>query len=139
MSEEYEKLTQREHIIKRPDSYVGSIETNKDTRWTNNADSNRMNYRSLQFNPGLYKIYDEILVNARDAFVRSSGEGRIPVKKIDITVSGSPTVIEVVNDGDGIPNGQDPDYLRNQNASAKNRPAGAGTGVCVNPAVVPVQ
>ena len=105
MAEEYEKLTQREHIIKRPDSYVGSIETNKDKRWVINSESNRMNYKSLNYNPGLYKIFDEILVNARDAFVRSSGPDRIPVKKIDITVSGSgvPTVIEVVNDGDGIP------------------------------------
>ena len=43
------------------------------------------------------------------------------------------------DDGDGIPNGQDPDYLRNQNASGKNRPANAGKGVCTNPAVAPVQ
>lgn len=42
------------------------------------------------------------------------------------------------DDGDGIPNGQDPDYVRQQKSSAKNRPAGAGTGVCTNPAVVPV-
>ncbi len=43
------------------------------------------------------------------------------------------------DDGDGIPNGQDPDYLRNKNASGKNRSASAGTGVCTNPAVAPVQ
>ncbi len=43
------------------------------------------------------------------------------------------------DDGDGIPNGQDPDYLRNKSASGKNRPAGAGSGVCTNPAVAPVQ
>ena len=42
------------------------------------------------------------------------------------------------DDGDGIPDGQYPDYLRRQNASGKNRPSNAGTGICTNPAVAPV-
>ena len=105
MAEEYEKLTQEAHVLKLPDTYIGSTKTTQEKRWNFDTVSNRMVYKSLAFNPGLYKIFDEIIVNARDAFVRSSGEGRVPVKKIDVVVSGpgSPALIEVLNDGDGIP------------------------------------
>jgi DNA topoisomerase-2 len=103
MAEEYEKLTQEAHVLKLPDTYIGSTKTSQEKRWI--FSEGRMVYKSLAFNPGLYKIFDEIIVNARDAFVRGSAEGRVPVKKIDITVSGpgSPALIEVLNDGDGIP------------------------------------
>jgi DNA topoisomerase-2 len=63
--------------------------------------------REVAFNPAFYKIFDEILVNARDALVRSHTEpGRTPVKHIKIkatlAVGGQP-VISVENDGDGLP------------------------------------
>lgn len=105
MAEEYEKLTQEAHVLKLPDTYIGSTKTSQEKRWIFDSASSRMVYKSLAFNPGLYKIFDEIIVNARDAFVRSSGTGRVPVKKIDVVVSGpgSPALIEVLNDGDGIP------------------------------------
>lgn len=57
-------------------------------------------------NPGLYKVFDEILVNARDAWVRGAEDGRTPVKHIDIVVerrAPDDCTIRVSNDGDGIP------------------------------------
>jgi len=71
------------------------------------AGSNKMVWRKLHFNPGLYKIFDEIVVNARDEFVRSTTTaGMTPIKHIDIIVQhkdDGDTVISVQNDGDGIP------------------------------------
>ena len=100
MASVYKKHTHREHILELPDTYIGSVETIDDIRWLYNNENQKMEFKELKFNPGLYKIFDEVLVNARDALIRSSN-----VKHIDVTcglVNGIYT-ISVKNDGDGIP------------------------------------
>jgi len=103
----YQKHTHHQHILELPDTYVGSTKTNEETRWVYDPSSNKMVWRRLNYNPGLYKIFDEIVVNARDEFVRSTTTaGMTAIKRIDITVGHNgegDTVISVENDGDGIP------------------------------------
>ena len=102
----YQKYTQHQHILELPDTYIGSTKTNQETRWVYDTDSNKMVWRKLLFNPGLYKIFDEIIVNARDEYIRSMGTaGMTPIKHIDVSVTSrdGDTVISVQNDGDGIP------------------------------------
>jgi len=103
----YQKHTHHQHILELPDTYVGSTKTNEETRWVYDAASNKMVWRRLNYNPGLYKIFDEIVVNARDEFVRSTTTvGMTPIKRIDIIVAPTKegdTAISVENDGDGIP------------------------------------
>ena len=102
----YQKYTQHQHILELPDTYIGSTKTNEETRWAFDVDSNKMVWRKLMFNPGLYKIFDEIVVNARDEYVRSTvTAGMTAIKHIDVTVQSrdGDTVISVENDGDGIP------------------------------------
>ena len=96
----YKKHTHREHILELPDTYIGSIETIDEYRWVYAEESKKMVYKMLRFNPGLYKIFDEVLVNARDALVRSGD-----VKRIDVTCGLEKNVytISVRNDGSGIP------------------------------------
>ena len=104
-SRKYQKHTHHQHILELPDTYVGSTKTNEETRWIYDASSNKMVWRKLNFNPGLYKIFDEILVNARDEYVRSiSTADMTPIKHIDISVTSKDgdTFISVENDGDGI-------------------------------------
>ena len=64
----YQKKTQLEHILLRPDSYVGSIEMQKDKLWVFNRETQKLEFRDVNYVPGLYKIFDEILVNAADNF-----------------------------------------------------------------------
>lgn len=102
----YKKHTHHQHILELPDTYVGSTKTNEETRWIYDGATNKMVYKKLNYNPGLYKIFDEIVVNARDEFVRSTmTAGMTPVKYIAITVESKEgdTIISVENDGDGIP------------------------------------
>ena len=102
----YKKHTHHQHILELPDTYVGSTKTNEEVRWIYDPTTNKMVYKRLHYNPGLYKIFDEIVVNARDEFVRSTmTAGMTPIKKIDISVVSrdGDTVISVENDGDGIP------------------------------------
>jgi hypothetical protein len=60
------QLSQLEHILKRPDSYIGSVETITQPMWTYDAENKRMVHREVKYVPGFFKIVDEILVNAAD-------------------------------------------------------------------------
>ena len=104
----FKKLSHREHVLELPDTYVGSTDTHEESRWVFDSTSGKMVRRLIAFNPGFYKIFDEILVNARDALVRSADAGRTPIRHIDITITEdsaatTPFTITVENDGDGIP------------------------------------
>jgi DNA topoisomerase-2 len=97
----YKKHTHREHILELPDTYIGSTELHQEMHWVYNQLSGKMEYRAVAVNPGFYKLFDEILVNARDAVVRG---GVLPVKHINVEVMGTPAGPRIVfeNDGDGI-------------------------------------
>jgi len=105
MAEVYKKHTHREHILEIPDTYIGSVETVDEPRWVYDSESSKIIHRVVKFNPGLYKTFDELVVNARDALVRSQEDGRTKIKRIDISASvvDSQFTIIVKNDGDGIP------------------------------------
>jgi len=51
----YKKMTQREHILTRPDTYVGSIETTTE-RMLVYSDAGGFQTREITFVPGLYKV-----------------------------------------------------------------------------------
>lgn len=57
----YQKKTQLEHILLRPDTYVGSIEETTKQMWVYDEDSEAIVCKTITFVPGLYKIFDEIL------------------------------------------------------------------------------
>lgn len=81
MEEIYQKKTQLEHILLRPDTYVGSTERQQQKLWVH--DGQCLVYREITYVPGLYKIFDEILVNAADNKVR---DPKMDTLKVDIDV-----------------------------------------------------
>ena len=89
----YRKLTHVEHILARPDSYVGSLARESTETW---VDFQRA---SVSVSPGLVKIFDEVLVNAIDQHSLNPKK----TTRIDVTFQGD--VFSVRNNGDGIPNG----------------------------------
>ena len=104
---QYTKYSHREHVLELPDTYIGSVDTSVEARWIYNKGKNEMERQTVRFCPGFLKIFDELLVNARDQMVRQKGrlaaglaDGH-PVKHIDVVLS--ETTISVKNDGDGIP------------------------------------
>ena len=68
VEETYKKLSQYEHILSRPDTYVGSLEFQKEKLWVFNEEEKKLEYREVSYVPGLFKIFDEILVNAADNY-----------------------------------------------------------------------
>lgn len=57
-----------EHILLRPDTYVGSIEMENSNLWILNEEGDKFEQKNIEYVPGLYKIFDEILVNAADNY-----------------------------------------------------------------------
>ncbi|KAL1837108.1 hypothetical protein VTJ49DRAFT_4288 [Mycothermus thermophilus] len=97
-TEMYQKLTQLEHIIRRPDTYIGSVERTEQKMWVFNKNEKLMENRVVGYVPGLYKIFDEILVNAADNSQRDSS-----MSYLKVTVDRETGEISVENNGKGIP------------------------------------
>uniref|UniRef100_A0A8B9K3Y5 DNA topoisomerase 2 n=1 Tax=Astyanax mexicanus TaxID=7994 RepID=A0A8B9K3Y5_ASTMX len=93
----YQKKTQLEHILLRPDTYIGSVEPLSQQMWVFDEDVG-MNCRDITFVPGLYKIFDEILVNAADNKQRDNS-----MNCIKINIDSENNTISVWNNGKGIP------------------------------------
>ncbi|XP_010583869.1 PREDICTED: DNA topoisomerase 2-alpha [Haliaeetus leucocephalus] len=93
----YQKKTQLEHILLRPDTYIGSVELVTQQMWVFDEDVG-LNCRDVTFVPGLYKIFDEILVNAADNKQRDKS-----MSCIKVTIDVENNTISVWNNGKGIP------------------------------------
>jgi DNA topoisomerase II len=127
VEERYQKKSQIEHILIRPDTYstflfasfvvlfhgwfadtcflrltqqqspVGSTQPLTTNMYVLN-EQGRIVEKEITYTPGLYKIFDEIVVNAAD------NKQRDPMMdKLDIVVDAEKNVISVRNNGKGIP------------------------------------
>ncbi|ETP14983.1 hypothetical protein F441_10096 [Phytophthora nicotianae CJ01A1] len=108
----YQKKTPLEHVLLRPGMYIGSVEAAKDTMWMTPSESAakedeeglRMKQQAVEYVPALYKIFDEIIVNAVDNKVRDPS-----MRHLDVIIepgnkaNGYKPWISVYNDGKGIP------------------------------------
>ncbi|GAM24783.1 hypothetical protein SAMD00019534_079580 [Acytostelium subglobosum LB1] len=101
VEETYQKMELLDQILLRPDTYIGSTEKQEEELWI--WEDERMVKRKTTFVPGLYKIFDEILVNAADNLQRPVPEGKKKMKKIAVEIDVATNRISVWNDGPGIP------------------------------------
>ena len=111
----YQKKSDREHILDNPDTYIGSVELIDSNEFILSEDKNTIIKKTIQINPGLYKLFDEGIVNCRDHVIRMQQqikEGRenvLPVSYLDIGISSDGT-ITMINDGNGIDVAEHPEY-----------------------------
>jgi DNA topoisomerase II len=101
IEEIYKKVSQEDHVLLRPDTYVGSTLVQEKSVWavknTEDLAKIEITKQSLKYIPAFLKLFDEILTNASDHVQRNSG-----VKTIKVTVTPD-FKISVWNDGAGIP------------------------------------
>ena len=102
MTENYKKYTQIEHILARPGMYIGDTKCTTGECWIVNLETNTSEIKMCKWNPGIYKIFDEILVNATDEVQRNK-----LVKCIKIEINDK--YISIYNDS-GIPIETHPEY-----------------------------
>ncbi|KAL5336026.1 DNA topoisomerase [Aspergillus crustosus] len=97
-SEKYKMLSHLEHIVKRPDTYIGSVERTSQEMWVYNSEIDGMEFREVSYVPGLYKIFDEIVVNAAD-----NKQNDTNMDEIRVAYNRETGEISVWNNGKGIP------------------------------------
>ena len=101
VSDKYVKMKPEEHVLARPGMYIGSMEKDEFNTWVLDEKDEKMIKKNIKYVPGLYKIYDELLVNVLDHMKRIEMEKlKNPIKNIKVFVDTTENKIEVYNDGD---------------------------------------
>ena len=101
---QYQQKTDKQHILDNPDTYIGSVENVDASLWVYDEATNKICYRDIEYIPGLYKLFDEGIVNCRDHVIRMIHSPMISkrfVTYIDTTITEDGT-ITMANDGNGI-------------------------------------
>lgn len=137
----YQKMTDREHILKKPDTYIGTIERTETMEYvmdivtmtqtlTNTSASedtpaaassapppaHMLTRRNITYIPGLYKLFDEGMVNMRDHVVRQAqaiADGKpdaLPVTTLEVDIDPTDGTIHMTNDGNGIDVAEHPEH-----------------------------
>jgi DNA topoisomerase-2 len=115
LSNKYQKKTDIEHILSNPDTYIGSVEEVDSEQWILNGDGDKIVEKNIKYIPGLFKLFDEGIVNCRDHVVRmiqaiANGQANcLPVTNIEITIDEDGT-ITMLNDGNGIDVAEHPEH-----------------------------
>ena len=103
VDKKYKKHELRSHIYSRPSMYIGTIDPNTIDTYIID-DNDKIIKKLITFIPGLFKIFDEAIVNAIDHAVRTrkDKENSNIVKNIKINIDKTTGIIEIYNDGMGI-------------------------------------
>lgn len=112
LATQYQRKTDKQHILDNPDTYIGSVENVDAYMWVYDAGSNRIVLKTIEYIPGLYKLFDEGIVNARDHVVRMIQSAILDkqfVSYIKTTIADDGT-ITISNDGNGIDIAKHPEY-----------------------------
>ena len=114
LAKQYQKKTDKQHILDNPDTYIGSIENVDENLWINQ--DTMILRKTIQYIPGLYKLFDEGIVNCRDHVVRmiqrqaTNPDGTKLVSYINVEVNPADGTIIMENDGNGIDIAKHPEY-----------------------------
>ena len=112
LSEQYQQKTDKEHILDNPDTYIGSIENVDSNLWVYDEENKNIKLKTIEYIPGLYKLFDEGIVNSRDHVVRMINSPILNkhfVSQIKVNIN-EEGLIEIMNDGNGIDIAKHPEY-----------------------------
>jgi len=105
IKETYKKISHKDHVLLAPDTYVGSTERHTENLYVydNSDEFDRIINKEVTYVPALYKIFDEVVVNATDQCTRmkQNKDGK-QVTSIKINIDTDNNQIEVYNNGEGI-------------------------------------
>ena len=124
LAQKYQKKTDKQHVLDTPDTYTGSMTTTDydtfvfvdnakynstdDNTSSNDNNNDKIVEKQVSIVPGLYKIFDEAVVNTRDQTIRmrdlidKGNADAIPVTEIDISIDMQTGIITLRNNGNGI-------------------------------------
>lgn len=98
MDKKFEVLSDIEHILKRPNMYIGQCSSDTKDMWMYDDKTNKFTYKSVTYVPALIKIIDEIIDNSIQVAIESN------FKKIHtVSVKMDSKSFTCIDDGPGIP------------------------------------
>jgi DNA topoisomerase II len=112
LAKQYQRKTDKQHILDNPDTYIGSIENVDSQMWVYDDTQKQIVHKTIEYIPGLYKLFDEGIVNCRDHVIRMIHSPLLDkrfVTNIQIHVQEDGTII-MENDGNGIDVAKHPEY-----------------------------
>ena len=100
----YSKKSQIDHIIDRPDMYVGSTRLRNSQEYISNKNDDNFNIykKNISFSPAVLRIFIEPLSNAIDNLKRSE-DTDTPCTKIKVEINKESGETSIWNDGDIVP------------------------------------
>jgi len=107
LAQTYQIKTDKQHVLDNPDTYTGSMELTDYDTFIFDDTTQKIIAKQITIIPGLYKLFDEGIVNCRDHCVRMTqalANGKtdaLPVTAIQIDILPDGT-ITMTNDGNGI-------------------------------------
>ena len=119
LAKKYQKKSDKQHVLDNPDTYIGSIENVTSNSFIFDNINKKIIEKNISYIPGLYKLFDEGIVNCRDHVIRmnqlinetseTNKKNKVyPVTKIDVSISDD--IISLYNDGNGIDVSIHPEY-----------------------------
>ena len=101
--DEYEEKDLRTHIYETTDTYAGSDQIIDAPLSMMKEKENTIQNTDVKYIPVIYKMFDEIIVNARDQRERlKDRKGAIQLTEIKVDVSKETGIVSIYNNGDSI-------------------------------------
>jgi DNA topoisomerase-2 len=112
LAKQYQRKTDKQHILDNPDTYIGSVENVDAEMWVYDEDAKKIALKHIEYIPGLYKLFDEGIVNCRDHVLRMIHSGNVEKKFVTFisTEIGEDGMITLTNDGNGIDIAKHPEH-----------------------------
>lgn len=97
IEQKFRKLNDVEHALIRPGRYIGSVKPHTAETWV--VTDGKMARKEITWNPGLIKLFDEVISNSVDHSKRPEGK---QLDKIQVEIDRAKGQISVMDNG-GIP------------------------------------
>jgi len=114
LSKKYQKKSDKQHVLDNPDTYIGSVENINSNTYIYDSTQKKIIEKNITYIPGLYKLFDEGIVNCRDHVIRmnqlSSESDNKNKNKTNINITIDNDTITLYNDGNGIDVSIHPEY-----------------------------
>lgn len=98
-AQQIKQMDQIEHCLKKPSMYIGSVANEEQEEFMLNDEHTLFELKTRSYIPGLIKIFNEIIDNSIDEYVRTGGK-----RANKITVKMDNKTFECSDNGRGIPN-----------------------------------
>jgi DNA topoisomerase-2 len=112
LAQQYQRKTDKQHILDNPDTYIGSVENVDANMWIFDKTVEKIVLKQIEYIPGLYKLFDEGIVNCRDHVIRMLSKDDLNTKCVSYiqTTISDDGEITFENDGNGIDIEKHPEY-----------------------------